>query len=220
LLDRERVLACAVRLLDRGLFRVGSDTYAEQNGSFGLATIHREHVRVGRGELTFDYPAKSGVRRVHAVRDPLVTEAVCELKRRRSGSQRLLAYRAGRRWHEIHSDDVNGYLREHAGCHCSAKDFRTWNATVLAALELARLGPAPRGSQAALRRAVSHTAAAVASQLGNTPAVCRSSYIDPRVFDRYRAGVTVDAGRIEPGELLGHDRARHVLERAVLALLD
>jgi DNA topoisomerase I len=217
-LSRARVLACAVRLLDLGFFRIGSEDYAERNESFGLTTMLREHVSIVDGELIFDYPAKSGQRRVQAIADAAPLAVVAALKRRRSGSQ-LLAYRDGRRWVEIHSDDVNANIKEHAGGDFSAKDFRTWNATVLAAVALA--GQADDGAAARQRR-VSGAVKTVASYLGNTPAVCRASYVDPRVIDRFLAGVTIAPalGALAcGGPDLADARVRRRVELAVLELL-
>jgi DNA topoisomerase I len=217
-LSRARVLACAVRLLDLGFFRIGSEDYAERNESFGLTTMLREHVSIVEGELIFDYPAKSGQRRVQAIADAAPLAVVAALKRRRSGSQ-LLAYRDGRRWVEIHSDDVNANIKEHAGGDFSAKDFRTWNATVLAAVALA--GQADDGAAARQRR-VSGAVKTVASYLGNTPAVCRASYVDPRVIDRFLAGVTIApalGALARGGPDLADARVRRRVELAVLELL-
>ncbi len=147
-LSRERVLACAVRLLDVGFFRIGSEDYAERNESFGLTTMLREHVTLDRELLVFDFPAKSGQRRVQAIADRDALEIVGELKRRRSGSQ-LLAYRSGRKWTDLHADDVNDYVKRASGGDFTAKDFRTWNASVLAAVALA--ADDPRAKTAAQR---------------------------------------------------------------------
>ena len=222
-LTRERVLACAVRLLDRGFFRIGSEQYAVENQSYGLATMCKEHVTVARdGEMVFDYPAKSGVRRVQAVVDPLVSEIVAALKRRRGGGQELLAYKERRRWRDLRSDDINAYLKEATGDDFSAKDFRTWNATVLAAVALAVSGEAA-GSKASRKRAITRAIKEVAHYLGNTPAVCRASYIDPRVFDAYRGGLIIgkplfEAASVDDeGQLPIHQRA---IEEAVLDLID
>jgi DNA topoisomerase-1 len=135
-LDEVRVLACAVRLLDVGLFRIGGEEYAEQGGGLGLATLHKDHVTVRDDAVVFDYPAKSGVRRVHEVRDPDALAVIRALKRRRGGGSQLLAYRAGRRWTAIHSEDINHYIKRNLGDGFSAKDFRTWNATVMAAVSV------------------------------------------------------------------------------------
>jgi DNA topoisomerase IB len=148
-LDREGVLAAAVRLLDRGFFRVGGEGYAGENGSFGLATIRREHV-TQRGEtVVFDYPAKSGKRRVQAVVDPEVAAVVRTLKRRRGGGEELLAYKERGRWRDVRSEDVNAWLKDRTGQDVSAKEFRTWGATVLAAVGLAVSGRASARRQPA-----------------------------------------------------------------------
>ena len=159
------MLACAVRLLDRGFFRVGTEDYTE---SFGLATLRKEHVRIDDGTMIFDFPAKSGKRRVQGVVDPLAIDIVCTLKRRRGGGQDLLAYKAGRAWCDVRSDDINAYLKQATGGDFSAKDFRTWNATVLAALALAVSGPA-HGSKTSRNRAITRAIKETAHYLGNTP---------------------------------------------------
>jgi DNA topoisomerase I len=222
-LTRERVLALAVRLLDRGFFRIGSEEYTVQNESYGLATMRKEHVTVGRdGEMVFDYPAKSGIRRVQAVVDPAAAAIVGRLRRRRGGGHELLAYKEGRSWRDVRSEDINAYLKEATGDDFSAKDFRTWNATLLAAVALAVSGEVA-GSKTGRKRAISRAVKEVAGYLGNTPAVCRASYIDPRVFDAYQGGLVIarpvldeatDAG---PGQLAIHQRK---LEEAVLDLID
>ena len=140
-LDRTRVQACAVRLLDRGFFRIGSEEYTEQNDSYGLATMRKSHVTLTAGcEMVFDYPAKSGQRRIQEVIDPEAGAIVAALKRRRGGGDELLAYKNGRRWHDLRSEEINAYIKAATGDDFSAKDFRTWNATVLAAVALAVSG--------------------------------------------------------------------------------
>jgi DNA topoisomerase IB len=214
-LTRERVLACAVRLLDRGFFRIGSEQYAVQNESYGLATMCKEHVTIGAdGEMVFDYPAKSGVRRVQEVVDPHVAEIVAALKRRRGGGDELLAYKEGRRWRDLRSVDINAYLKEATGDDFSAKDFRTWNATVLAAVALSVSGEVA-GTKTGRKRAITRAIKEVAHYLGNTPAVCRASYIDPRVFDAYRGGLVIGTP-VREGLPIHHRK----LEEAVLDLID
>lgn len=217
-LTRERVLACAVRLLDLGFFRIGSDDYAERNESFGLTTMLREHVTIGKHELLFDFPAKSGQRRIQEIADEDALAVVATLKRRRGGSQ-LLAYRIANRWTEVQADEVNAYLKQHTGGAFTAKDFRTWNATVLAAVALADTDEG-RKSRASREREVSKAIKTVAIYLGNTPAVCRASYVDPRVIDRYYAGATiVQALKASKGPDLADARVRKRIEAAVLELL-
>jgi DNA topoisomerase I len=220
-LSRERVLAGAVRLLDVGFFRIGSEDYAERNESYGLTTMLRKHVTVEGSELIFDFPAKSGQRRVQAIADADAVALVSELKRRRSGTQ-LLAWREGSRWSELHADEVNEYVKRVSGGDFTAKDFRTWNATVLAAVALAESGE-PERTRAARERSVSKAIKAVAAYLGNTPAVCRASYVDPRVVDRYLAGTTIAAAIEEVPASdpdLADARIRARVETAVLELLE
>jgi DNA topoisomerase I len=184
------ILATAVRLLDRGFFRIGSEDYAEENGSYGLATMRQEHVTLGDGFIVFDYPSKSGRQRVQRVVDPDVAAIVERLKRRRGGSDELLAYKRGRRWVDVKSPDINAYIKDVTGEDFSAKAFRTWGATVLAAVALA-VSPA-RDTTTARKRAVTRAVKEVAHQIGNTPAVARASYIDPRVIDRYLDRLVID----------------------------
>ncbi|MBD0281567.1 MAG: DNA topoisomerase IB [Thermoleophilaceae bacterium] len=218
-MPRERVLACAGRLLDRGFFRIGSEDYAEENDTYGIATMQKRHVTVSGDEVTFDYEAKGGQRRVQAIGDPVVAEIVRILKRRRGGGEELLAYRGGRRWVDVRSPDINEYVKDAAGGDFSAKDFRTWSGTVLAAVALAVSAPAA-GSKTSRKRAKTRAVNEVARYLGNTPAVCRASYIDPRVFDRFDGGVTI--GGVLP-ELVDDTapwpEVQGTVEEAVLDLL-
>jgi DNA topoisomerase I len=219
-LTRVRVLACTARMLDLGFFRIGSEDYAEQNGSYGLATMLKRHVRVSGEALVFDYPAKSGQRRVQALVDADVRQIVCALKRRRGGGRELLAYRSGRRWADVRSGDINSYLKDAAGGEFTAKDFRTWNATVLAAVALAAKAETSGGFS---ERAVSDAVKTVAAYLGNTPAVCRAAYIDPRVIDRFRAGTTIApalARSADSGPDLADAGVRRRVEAAVLEMLE
>ena len=218
---RERVLACAVRLLDRGFLRVGGEDYASENQSYGLATLRKEHVTVHEGVITFDYPSKSGRRMVRSLTDDDVYPIVRTLRRRRGGGPELLAYRRGRGWVDIRSDDVNEYVKEVTGGDFSAKDFRTWNATVLAAVALAVSGAAA-GSRTARKRASTRAVKEVAGYLGNTPAVARASYIDPRVFDRFDSGLTIGGaleGLVERGTDVSEPSIQAAVEDAVIDLI-
>jgi DNA topoisomerase IB len=210
----ERALACAVRLLDLGFFRVGGEEYADENGSYGVATVLREHVSAAAGEIVFDFPAKSGQRRVQSIRDAGAIAAIETMRRRRSGPDDLIAFRDDEGWHDVRSADVNAYIQERIGEGYSAKDFRTWHGTVLAAVALS--GEPKPSSEAAAARAVSAAVKEVAEALGNTPAVCRRSYVDPRVLDRYRDGETIDVP-VPRGPIGARGRSR--IERAVLELL-
>ena len=219
-MPRERALACAVRLLDRGSFRIGSEGYAEENETYGLATMRKQHVSVAGDQVVFDYPAKGGQARRQRVIDEQAAEAVGLLLRRRGGGDELLAYKDGRRWRDVRSADINAYLKQASGGGFSAKDFRTWNATVLAAIALAVSGPVAGGSRTARKRAIRRAIEEVAHHLGNTPAVCRASYIDPRVFDRFDGGLTI--GGVLPelaADAEGWPAVQRTVEEAVLDLI-
>lgn len=208
-LRRERVLAALVRLLDLGMFRIGSDQYAGgDDPTFGLATLRSQHARIRRGCVIFEFPAKGGVPQVRRIIDTDVCAVLRDLRRRRRGAQRLFCYWDGRQWREVHSDEINAYLREASGSDLTAKDFRTWHATVLAATRLADEG-VPR-SAAARRRRVAAVMREVAELLGNTPTVARASYVDPRVIDLFQRG---RVARLDGGT------SREARERAVRELL-
>jgi DNA topoisomerase-1 len=217
-LPRERVLACAVRLLDRASFRVGGESYLIQNGSFGLATLRKRHVHVSGETLSFDYIAKGGKRRKQSVSDPELAKVVRTLKRRSGGGGELLAWKDGTRWRDVRSVDINDYLKELAGEEFSAKDFRTWHATVLAAVTLVA-GAAEPNSATSRARVVQSTIKSVAEFHGNTPAVSRASYVDPRVIDLFMSGSVADLGDLEADEV-HNPGAQPKLEMAVLDLLE
>jgi DNA topoisomerase-1 len=223
-LPERRVLACAARLLDIGFFRVGSEEYAEQNSTFGLATIRREHTTLdSNGTVTFDYIAKSGKHRVQAVADPEVCEVVATLlARENDDNPELLAFRndAGE-WVDVKSRAINAYLAEASGgAAVSAKDFRTWSATVLCAVALA-VSEGAATSPTAVKRAVSRAVKETADYLGNTPSVCRASYIHPRIIDLFMGGVTIaeDMESIGANSHYGHLATQGEVEKAVSALL-
>ena len=239
-LSRDRALAAAFRLLDRGHFRIGGEIYALANGSFGLSTLRRDHVARRSGTLVFDYTAKSGIQHVETIDDPDLLDTIGKMLRRRAGDiDELLVYREGRSWRRVTSSDINSYLKEVVALDVSAKDFRTWHGTVLAAVAVAEEFSAHpsdrpwsnRGLDAAVRRSV----AAVAATLGNTPAVCRNSYINPGVLDQFRHGTTIDravararrslptlaasnGGPAEP-KVIAAIAGTPIAERAVLRLL-
>lgn len=211
--DLRTVAATTFCLLDLGMFRVGSDRYTEENGSYGLTTIESKHVRRDGGGLAFEYTAKSGQELAVTVRDAAVVDVLETLRRRRSGGDSLLAYREGRSWRSFDATDVNDYVKEVLGEDFSAKDFRTWRGTVVAAAEL---GVADASTKTARKRSVTAAMREVSEHLGNTPAVARSSYVDPRVVDLFEDGVTVAGGhrRVAPGEPVSR-----TLEKQVLKLL-
>ncbi len=209
-LSRDRVLATVARLLDMGAFRVGSDQYASgDDPTFGVSTLRPEHARSRRGCVVFEFPAKGGIEQVRRIEDPELCRVLTNLRRRRRAADRLFGYWDGRDWRDVRSDEVNDYLRDASGGEMTAKDFRTWHATVLAATELATAGR--QRSVTARRRAVAAVMREVAELLGNTPTVARTSYVDPRVVDLYHDGVVAPVDPRTP---------REEAERAVLALLE
>ena len=218
-LGRDRVLACALRLLDRALIRAGGEEYAAEYGSVGLATLEARHVTLARGGvIVLEYVGKAGVEHRQRVVDPDVQRVLRALTARADGCE-LLAYQNGDgSWRDVRPADINAYLKELAGDSFSAKDFRTWHATVLTAIGLAVSLPVV-GSRTARKRAVARAMAETAGYLGNTAAVCRASYVDPRIVDRFRDGQTIlpalerVPGGVEPW------RQRELLEAAVLDLL-
>ena len=211
----ERADAVAVRLLDLGYFRIGSDIYADTNGSFGLTTLERRHVRKQRDRVLFRFEGKSGIEHSIEIDDPEVLVALDTLRRRRGGTERLLAYQEQRRWRDLDSSAVNLYLNGLLE-DLTAKDFRTWHATVLAAAALAG-SEEPGTTKASRRRAVKAAVVEVADYLGNTPTIAKNSYIDPRVIDLYENGTTID-----PAILTRHKdpaKRQRALEKAVLEML-
>jgi DNA topoisomerase-1 len=217
-MSQHRILATGVRLLDIGCFRVGGEEYAEEHETFGVATLRVEHVAVRKDELIFEYPAKGSILRTATVQDPDILRVIQSLRRRRNPGDDLLAWRQGQEWVSAKAPDINGYIKEHGGEDFSAKDFRTWSGTVRAAVELARQEDTVRSGRGR-RRAVVAAVQSVADYLGNTPAVARSSYIDPRVIDSFEAGDTIAAAltrRSTPGRFVEHEPN---VERAVVSLL-
>lgn len=210
----EHAAAVAVRMLDSGAFRVGNDVYARQ-GSFGLTTLERRHVRLRGGVLVFTFVGKSGVEHRVDLDDLPVIEAINRMRRRRNGGPRLLEYLAGRAVTPLSSADVNAYLQDQTGLQISAKDLRTWAATVLAA-ELLALSDEPGDTQASRHRALRAVMTEVSLALGNTPAVVRGSYVDPRLVTLYESGTTIDRSTFEH---LDDDERRAAVEVATLRLL-
>jgi DNA topoisomerase-1 len=194
-LGRHQLLATVVRLLDKTLIRVGNDEYARANASFGLTTLRRRHVRVAGSTLRFTFRGKSGIEHSVAINDQRLARIVQRCQD--LPGQELFQYmNASRRRQSITSDDVNAYLREISGRDITAKDFRTWGGTMLAALELRAMGPASSRREADhnIIRAID----AVSERLGNTRAICRKYYIHPGLLRAYHLGLTVPAGPGRP----------------------
>jgi DNA topoisomerase-1 len=212
-LDRDRVAASAVRLLDLGLFRIGGERYAELDHHYGATTLEKRHVAVGRSGVRFDYVAKEGKRREITVSDRAILPTMRALTQAPHDLDQLFAWEQDGTWRPLHSHDVSRYIADRAGAHFTAKEFRTWNATVLMALLLA--GAEPVASDRARQRVITASVKDVAGWLGDTPTVARSSYIDPGLITRYQADGQLPSIPAVPAELPAAAEA----EAAVHALL-
>jgi DNA topoisomerase I len=212
-LDRDHVAASAVRLIDLGLFRLGGERYAELDHHYGAVTLEKRHVRVRRDGVVFDYVAKEGKRRAVTVTDRAVRSTVRALAGSENGLDELFCWQQGDAWHPLHSHDVSAYIAEHAGGHFTAKEFRTWNATVLMALLLANADPPATPRRA--KNVIAASIRGVADWLGDTPAVARASYVDPRLISRYQSEGGLATIPVLPAEL----PASRDAEAAVAALL-
>jgi DNA topoisomerase-1 len=199
-LGRERVLATVVHLLGATLIRVGNDEYAKENGSFGLTTLHDRHVDVAGSRIVFRFRGKSGVEHEVDVRDRRIARIIERLDE--LPGQHLFQYldEAGTP-HPVTSDDVNAYLREVSGEDFTAKDFRTWAGTVLAARALAAIGPA--ASEPEAKRKLVAAIEEVAKKLGNTRTVCRQCYVHPAILDGYLDGSLLRTVRRRAAALAG-----------------
>jgi DNA topoisomerase-1 len=214
-LPREKVLATLVHLLETTLIRVGNEEYARDNGSYGLTTLRNRHLDIEGSRLIFKFAGKSGKRHNVDVHSPRLARIVRRM--RELPGQELFQYLDDDGIaRSVASTDVNAYLREAVGGDFSAKDFRTWQATVLTAIELARIGTA--GSVVEAKRNVTAAVTAAAERLGNTPAICRKSYVHPAVIDAYMDGVTIRLAPSAPTEEI-KDASLSAEERSVLRLL-
>jgi DNA topoisomerase-1 len=201
---RDRVLALVVRLMQRSYFRIGNERYAVLNKTFGIATLRKRHLRIEGNDLRFRYVGKKSIDTRKVVADTPLVEVMREVMK--LPGTRLFQYRDDEgRVRPVTSTEVNRYLKEILGAHYSSKDIRTWGGTVRAATILADLGPGDNGREA--NRNVLLTTRLVSSELGNTPAVCRSAYIHPAVFERYLRGETLaplmrELARDDEGEVV------------------
>jgi DNA topoisomerase I len=216
-LSRNRVLAVALHLLDLGYFRAGSEQYAEENNSFGISTLLCEHITVARSAIEFDFPAKSGVRRTLTIDDPVAVRSVRALLRRPERTERFLVCRNGSGWTDIHADDLNARFKELVGAEYTVKDLRTWHGTVLAAA--AFVDADPPVNKTVIKRVESAVMKEVAEELGNTPAVARASYVDPRVVEGYENEVTIAAGVRRAARMKTMSQRQEVLDRSTAKLI-
>ena len=212
-LDRDRVAAGAVRLIDLGLFRIGGEKYAELDHHYGATTLQKQDVRITRDGIVFDYIAKEGKRRVITVADEAIRPTVRALVRSGSHLGSLFSFQDGDAWRPLHSHEVSSYIAANAGGHFTAKEFRTWNATLLMALFLANTEPSP--TTRSRKSTITASIRRVATWLGDTPTVARKSYIDPRLITRYESDGQLPAIPAVPATLPAAPEA----EFAIAALL-
>lgn len=216
-MPREKVLATVVGLLEASLIRVGNDEYARQNNSYGLTTMRNRHARVTGEKIRFTFPGKSGKRHEIDVRDPQLARLVRRCQE--MPGQELFCYEDEEgRTCDVTSQDVNAYLREIAGEDFTAKDFRTWSGTVLAAIALREFEAVTHQAQA--KKNVVSAIETVARMLGNTPAICRKCYVHPEILECYLAGDTIATIRQRAAAKMERSLAQlKPEEAAVLALL-
>nr|WP_090342180.1 DNA topoisomerase IB [Mycolicibacterium malmesburyense]CRL72558.1 topoisomerase IB [Mycolicibacterium malmesburyense] len=216
-LKRDRVLALALHLADLGYFRAGSEQYAEENNSYGIATLLCEHVTLQRNAIEFDFPAKSGVRRTLLIDDTEAVRSVRALLRRPERTERLLVCRNGSGWVDIHAEDLNTRFKELVGDRYTVKDLRTWHGTVLAAA--AFVDADPPVNKTVIKRVESAVMKEVAEELGNTPAVARSSYVDPRVVQGYESELTIAAAARRAAKMKTLAQRQEVLDSSTARLI-
>lgn len=215
-LGREKVIAAVVRLLEKTLARVGNEEYARENKSYGLTTLRNRHAKVRGRRVTLDFRGKHGIDAHVELQDGRLASVVGKLQDLHG--QHLFQFQDhDGALHAITSDDVNAYLHEVTGEHITAKDFRTWAATNLAALALQEFERFD--TQAAAKKNVLRTVEAVAKMLGNTPSVCRKCYIHPAVFDGYIDGTLSEALAARAEETLVDGHTLTAAERAVTTFL-
>jgi DNA topoisomerase-1 len=215
-LPAEKVLACSIRVLAGCYVRPGSARYAEENGSFGVATLRRRHVSVDGDVVRLSFPGKAGKRQNRELKDRQVARIIRELLRH-SGEVFKYQDEAGD-WVDIRRRRINKYLKEVMGDDFSAKDFRTWSGTLICACALAQAGVDQEESARSRKKKIVGAIRETARRLGNTPAVCRSSYINPSVLARFEDGIVIGS-RFEDLDGFARLRSLHPAEKALLNLL-
>jgi DNA topoisomerase I len=217
-LEPEWTAAVAVRLINLGWFRVGDDRYAKKFRTFGITTLRRSHVRVRGSKITFRFRAKHRALVRTAIVDEELADAVRNLLAAKGGGNRLFRYRSGDLLLNLRGSNLNDYIQEHMGEEFTAKDFRTWGGTLIAAIALAERGPAE--SDSAAKRTIAAVMRTVGEKLGNTPAVARSSYVSPAVLEQYLDGRTIEDFRPRQLRVVGaRDTGLDLEEQALLTLL-
>jgi DNA topoisomerase I len=181
-LDHDKVMACILRLMDSQYFRVGNEVYAKENQSYGLTTLRSKHLTVKGNTVIFDFVGKSGQKHIKEVSDKRLAKIIKKLDEL-PGYEIFKFYDEDGNLRNVNSEHVNEYIKRVMGAEFSAKDFRTWGGTVLASAELAQAERAE--SETERKKTVTTCVKNVAARLGNTPAIARASYIDPRIISAY-----------------------------------
>jgi len=223
-LDRDTVLAASFRLLDLGFFRIGSEQYAKRNGTYGLATLRREDVRVRGDAVHFEFTGKHRIHVSRRIVDPQLASLLKRLLARRdTENPELLAWRESRTWQDVRSADINEYLRTLLAGDFSAKDFRSWHGTVLAAAALSLVSTTGQSitsvSKTKRNQMIAHAAREVGHYLGNTPAVARSSYIHHGIVANFHKGRVIDVSLLDEGAIAGSPATHGPVESETLRLL-
>ncbi len=216
---KPRVMASILRILSMSFIRPGSEVYANENGSYGLATLRSKHVRVKGDLVIFDFPGKSGVRQHREFRDRTTARIVRELLRR--PGRDVFKYQNGDdSFVDVKRRDINVYIKEIMGGNFSAKDFRTWAATLICASALARVQSELNGNRHAAKRLLVAAIKETAEALGNTPAVCRSAYICPLIMNSFAKGRVIDRHFLSVRELMAYrGTSLHPAEKSLLRFL-
>lgn len=217
-MTREKVLAAMVRLLDSAYFRPGSPKYTQQNQSYGLTTIRKKHLTIEGDEMIFSYKGKSGKFQEKHIINSKLTKVISDLEGL-PGFRLFKYYDKDNNLITVESQDLNDYIREIMGAEFSAKDFRTWAGTMIAAGILDELGICEEQQQKELKKRIRNAIVAVSEKLGNTPSVARDSYIDPRIFEHYKNGQTVHYFQKEIKKLLKKNENLSETELGVLYML-
>lgn len=189
-LSKEKVLACIVRLIDEAYFRVGNERYAAEHQTYGITTLRSKHAKITTNTVVFDFVGKSGKKHHKKIKDSRIARIIKKLDE--LPGYELFRYQdEDGAMHDLHASDVNQYIKAHMGEEFTAKDFRTWGGTLLATGAIIKDTLEEDASQTARKKAVTKIVKQVAKKLGNTPAIARGSYIDPRVIAAYEDGVSV-----------------------------
>lgn len=218
-LPKERVMACILRILSQSFIRPGSEIYANENGSYGIATLKPKHVTVKGDVVVFDFPGKSSVRQHQEIRDRAVARVVRELLTH-PGRDVFKYQDAEGKFVDVRRRDINTYIREVMGQNFSAKDFRTWAGTLICACALARLQASTNGDKPVVKRQLVAAIKETAEALGNTPAVCRAAYVSPLIMTRFEKGQVINRYFQSVQDLMTYrGTSLHPAERSLLKFL-